>query len=161
MVPLKAAQPGFPYHVLAYNQLTVKGSYDLIHVVCFRALASSGLFYDLDKLSPYVSCNFDSDILTLYGAADNILYGIPYMLDTQKLFYRKDLDLFEKIHESFYRVLLTIECNLDAPKRYREKFYAHGLYGLLDEWVKRCFSETPNEMAQMLIQIVSTPYMNI
>lgn len=66
--------------------------------------------------------------------------------------------LQEAIHESFYRIMLTIEHNSDAKQLYREKFYAHGLYGLLDEWVKRGFSETPDEMTQMLIQIVSTPY---
>lgn len=83
-------------------------------------------------------------------------YSIRHILD---IVYRAGLQ--DAIHESFYRVLLTIECDLDAPKHYREKFYAHGLYGLLDEWVKRGFSETPDEMAQMLIQIVSTPYVNI
>ena len=60
-----------------------------------------------------------------------------------------------------YRDEPAMERKSDAPKLYREKFYAHGLYGLLDEWVKRGFRETPDEMAQMLIQIVSTPYMNI
>lgn len=65
--------------------------------------------------------------------------------------------LQEAIHESFYRIMLTMERGADVQRLYREKFYAHGLYGLLDEWVKRGFRETPAEMAQMITQIVSTP----
>lgn len=70
--------------------------------------------------------------------------------------YRAGLQ--EAVHESFYRIVLTMERESDAPRLYREKFYAHGLYGLLDEWVKRDFRETPEEMAQTLVGIVSAPY---
>ena len=80
-------------------------------------------------------------------------YSIRHILE---IVYRAGLQ--EAIHESFYRILLTMEHRSDAKRLYREKFYAHGLYGLLDEWVKRGFSETTGEMAQMIIQIVSTPF---
>lgn len=73
-----------------------------------------------------------------------------------EIVYRAGLQ--EAVHESFYRIVLTIEHKSDAKRLYREKFYAHGLYGLLDEWVKRGFSETPEEMAQMITRIVSMPY---
>lgn len=79
-------------------------------------------------------------------------YSIRHILE---IVYRAGLQ--EAIHQSFYRIMLTMERNSDPQKLYREKFYAHGLYGLLDEWVKWDFTETPDEMAQMLIQIVSTP----
>lgn len=72
-------------------------------------------------------------------------YSIRHILD---IVCRAGLQ--EAVHESFYSVMLTMERKSDAPKLYREKFYAHGLYGLLDEWVKRGFRETPDEMAQML-----------
>ena len=80
-------------------------------------------------------------------------YSIRHILE---IVYRAGLQ--EAIHESFYRIVLTMEHKSDAKRLYREKFYAHGLYGLLDEWVKRGFSETPGEMAQMIRQIVSMPY---
>lgn len=83
-------------------------------------------------------------------------YSIRHILD---IVYRANLQ--ETIHESFYRILLTMEDKSDTRRLYREKFYAHGLYGLLDEWVKRGFRETPDEMAQMLIQIVAAPYTDI
>lgn len=80
-------------------------------------------------------------------------YSIRHIL---KIVYRAGLQ--EAIHESFYQIMLTMDHRADVPKLYREKFYAHGLYGLLDEWVKRDFIETPDEMTQMIVQIVSAPY---
>lgn len=80
-------------------------------------------------------------------------YSIRHILE---IVYRAGLQ--EAIHESFYSIMLTMERRSDVPRLYREKFYAHGLYGLLDEWVKRGFRETPEEMAQTITQIVSTPY---
>ena len=43
---------------------------------------------------------------------------------------------------------------MDTQSSYREKFCAHGLYGLPDEWIKRDFRETPEEMAETIRQIV-------
>lgn len=86
----------------------------------------------------------------------NYNYAIRHILETV---YRAGLQ--EAVHESFYQIMLTMEHEPDIPKLYRESFYAHGLYGLLDAWVKRDFRETPEEMAQTLQQIVSTPYVDI
>lgn len=69
--------------------------------------------------------------------------------------------LQEAIYEPFYRIVLTMERGSDVQWLYREKFYAHGLYGLLDEGAEQGFSEAPDEMAQMTIHIASTPYKNI
>ncbi len=44
---------------------------------------------------------------------------------------------------------------MDTLSTYREKFYAHGLYGLLDEWIKRGFRETPEERIGLLRRIVN------
>ena len=60
----------------------------------------------------------------------------------------------EALHESFYRIMTPPDRELDTLSTYREKFYAHGLYGLLDEWIKRDFRETPEEMAETLRKIV-------
>ena len=60
----------------------------------------------------------------------------------------------EALHESFYRIMVPSDHDADPQTAYREKFYAHGLYGLLDEWIKRDFRETPEEMANMLRRIV-------
>lgn len=43
---------------------------------------------------------------------------------------------------------------MDTLSSYREKYCAHGLYGLPDEWIKRDFREAPEEMAETIRQIV-------
>ncbi len=60
----------------------------------------------------------------------------------------------EALHESFCRIMTPPDREMDTLSTYREKFYAHGLYGLLDEWIKRDFRETPEEMAETIRQIV-------
>lgn len=82
-------------------------------------------------------------------------YSIRHILE---IVYRAGLQ--EAIHQSFYKIVLTMEHRSDTQSLYREKFYAHGLYGLLDEWVKQGFSETPDEMAKLVVRIVSSPYAN-
>lgn len=60
----------------------------------------------------------------------------------------------QALHESFYRIMTPPDREMDTLSSYREKFYAHGLYGLLDAWIRRDFRETPEEMAELLRQIV-------
>lgn len=62
--------------------------------------------------------------------------------------------LEEAIHESFARIMVPPERTQDAATAYRETFYAHGLYGLLDGWIRRDFRETPEQMAQTLRDII-------
>lgn len=40
----------------------------------------------------------------------------------------------------------------DALELYRNRFLSYGLFGLLDEWIKRGYRESPKEMAQMVVQ---------
>ena len=62
----------------------------------------------------------------------------------------------EAIHESFYRIMTPTDPDAGSLTVYREMFCAHGLYGLLDAWIRRDFRESPEEMAQLLRQIVTS-----
>ena len=87
---------------------------------------------------------------------DNALHFFQYNLSIRHiltLVYKAGQQ--EAIHESFYRIMTPPDRGDDILTAYREKFYAHGLYGLLDEWIKRDFQETPEEMAELLHDIVS------
>ena len=42
----------------------------------------------------------------------------------------------------------------DTQECYESRFYSYGLFGLLDEWIKRGFNETPTEMAQIIKRIM-------
>ena len=41
------------------------------------------------------------------------------------------------------------QSNIDA---YKSAFFAHGLYGWIEEWFKRGMQETPSQMAALLEQ---------
>ena len=55
----------------------------------------------------------------------------------------------EALHESFTRIMMPEEGH-----SWRELFYAHGLYGLLDGWIRRGYRETPEEMAGIVREIM-------
>lgn len=57
------------------------------------------------------------------------------------------------IFDAFYTVM-TPQYGANADECYEARFYSYGLFGLLDEWVKRGFAETPNEMAETFIRLM-------
>ncbi|MGM9684484.1 MAG: TetR/AcrR family transcriptional regulator [Eubacteriales bacterium] len=75
------------------------------------------------------------------------------MQKTLKTIYRAGLDML--VFDVFKEIM--IEPQQDQPNQwYREKFYANGLYGLLDGWVRRDFAESPKEMSNMVLRFVKT-----
>lgn len=37
----------------------------------------------------------------------------------------------------------------DPAESYGARFYSYGLFGLLDEWIRRDFRESPEQLAEM------------
>ena len=58
------------------------------------------------------------------------------------------------LYDSFYQVMMP-QFGADAEECYHARFYSYGLFGLLDEWIKRDFHETPQEMAQLIHNITA------
>ena len=53
------------------------------------------------------------------------------------------------VYDAFYAIMQPRD--IHAPlELYKQRFYACGLCGLLDEWVKRGYQETPQEMAELI-----------
>jgi AcrR family transcriptional regulator len=52
------------------------------------------------------------------------------------------------IYDAFYRILMP-QFDADVRECYRSRFYSYGLFGLLDEWIKRDYKETPEELYKM------------
>ncbi|MGN1235790.1 MAG: TetR/AcrR family transcriptional regulator [Christensenellaceae bacterium] len=68
-----------------------------------------------------------------------------------KTIYGAGLDML--VFDVFKEIMIGPETHL--PDRwYREKFYAYGLYGLLDGWVRRDFAETPEEMSRITVRFI-------
>ena len=46
-------------------------------------------------------------------------------------------------------IVMLPQNDVTALDCYKFRFYAYGIYGLLDEWIKRDFKETPDEMVEL------------
>lgn len=57
------------------------------------------------------------------------------------------------IYDAFYQIMMPQYGN-SAKERYQMRFYSYGLFGLLDEWIKGGFQETPREMVGLFYQVM-------
>ncbi len=71
-------------------------------------------------------------------------YSIRHIMD---VVYAANMQ--SAIHESFHAIMLP-DADTEPITLYRQRFYAYGLCGLLDEWVRRGYQETPEEMARLV-----------
>ena len=88
-----------------------------------------------------------------------------YTLDNANTFFQfnysiKDVllriyqsDLQSCVYEAFYQIMMP-QYGINPIECYRARFYSYGLFGLLDEWIKRGFYEKPEEMAQLINKII-------
>ena len=57
------------------------------------------------------------------------------------------------VYDAFYQVMMP-QYGANAEECYKARFYSYGLFGLLDEWVKRGFKETPDEMVRIFYAVM-------
>ena len=67
------------------------------------------------------------------------------------LIYRVGMQI--TIYDAFCQVMMP-QFGAEAEEFYETRFYASGVYGMLGEWVKRDFRETPEEMAALFYKII-------
>lgn len=70
--------------------------------------------------------------------------------DLLSLLYKKNLQ--SSLYDAFYSIMVS-QYSANAAQCYKSRFYSYGLFGLLDEWIKRGFYESPEEMAEILREI--------
>ncbi len=75
-------------------------------------------------------------------------YSIKELLE---LIYSRDLQ--PAVYDAFYKVMMP-QHGSNAYECYESRFYSYGLFGLLDEWIKRGFYESPEQMAITINKIV-------
>lgn len=105
-----------------------------------------------------------------YAARYNLKIHDRFDLDNARAFFAFNLEirnvlqvlyqagLQQTLYDAFGQILLGFEQETDLLHRFREKYCAYGLYGLLDEWIVNDFEPGPEQMADMLVQIVHSPY---
>lgn len=60
------------------------------------------------------------------------------------------------VYDAFYQVMAP-QYGANAKECYQARFYSYALFGLLDEWVRRGFKETPEEMVSIFFEIMDAP----
>ncbi|MCM1166943.1 MAG: TetR family transcriptional regulator C-terminal domain-containing protein [Lachnospiraceae bacterium] len=89
-----------------------------------------------------------------YFTTDNAVSFFEFNLsirETLKTIYNAGLQ--STIYDAFYQVM-TLPKEDNFLDSYKGRFYSYGLFGLLDEWVKRDFCETTEEMAEVIYRIM-------
>ena len=59
------------------------------------------------------------------------------------------------IYDGFYQIMMS-QYDGSAYECYRGRFYSYALFGLLDEWVKRDFSESPADLSTIFHKIIQS-----
>lgn len=77
----------------------------------------------------------------------NFNYSIRELLS---LIYAKNLQ--STVYDAFYTIMVA-QYGANAIECYKSRFYSYGLFGLLDEWIKRGFYESPEEMAKIIKEL--------
>lgn len=67
--------------------------------------------------------------------------------DLQKLIYNANLQ--SALYDAFYQVMVPPD-GASTISLYRNRFFSYGLFGLLDEWIRRGYRESPKEMAWII-----------
>lgn len=81
----------------------------------------------------------------------NDFFNFNYEIrDYLKLLYQSGLEIV--LFNVFMETMLPKD--IYSKNWYREKFYSHGLFGLLDGWIRKDFLETPEQMAKTILEIM-------
>ena len=57
------------------------------------------------------------------------------------------------VYDAFCHVM-SAKSETTSAQAYEARFYSYGLFGLLDEWIGRGFYETPQQLAEMLREMM-------
>lgn len=88
---------------------------------------------------------------TLDNAMDFFTFNYS-IKDLLSLIYTRELQ--STVYDAFYSIMVS-QCGANVYKCYQSRFYSYALFGMLDEWIKRGFYESPEKMAEMIHKILS------
>ena len=59
------------------------------------------------------------------------------------------------VYNAFYQVMMP-QYGADPAECYEARFYSYGLFGFLDEWIKRGFYETPEQITELFRKMMGS-----
>lgn len=71
--------------------------------------------------------------------------------DLLKMIYAAEMQ--SCIYDAFCIIMMP-QYKASALECYQSRFYAYGIFGLLEEWVKRGFKEPPEEMVELFFNVM-------
>lgn len=71
--------------------------------------------------------------------------------DIHKIVYSANMQ--SALYDAFY-LIMTPLFGANADECYQSRFFSYGLFGLLDEWIKRGFYESPQEMSDIFYNMI-------
>lgn len=94
-------------------------------------------------------CLSEHRVFSVSNASDFFYfnYSIRHLLN---LIYARGLQV--SIYDAFFCIMMPPDVE-NAVECYKNRFYSSGLFGLLDEWVRRGFQESPAEMSRLIKEI--------
>lgn len=72
--------------------------------------------------------------------------------DVLEVIYHAELQSI--VYESFYHVMMP-QYGAGSAECYGARFYSYGLFGMLEEWVKRGFRETPAQLTSLFRKMMN------
>ncbi len=60
------------------------------------------------------------------------------------------------IYDAFYAIIMS-QSKEGADAAYRGQFYAYGLFGMLNEWIRRDFKESPEYITDLFFESIRIP----
>lgn len=82
---------------------------------------------------------------TLDNAEDFFAFNFS-IRDILSEIYREELQAC--VYNAFYQIMMP-QYGADPAECYEARFYSYGLFGFLDEWIKRGFYETPEQITEL------------
>lgn len=92
----------------------------------------------------------DKKRYALYNASSFFDFN-SQIKDVLKTIYQSGLSAV--IYDAFYQIMIPIEV-VEISDCYKARFYAYGLFGLLDQWVERNFEESTDQMTKIWYKII-------
>ena len=89
----------------------------------------------------------DKSKFSLQTTEEMFAFNLAYRSIICKIYENR---LQNTIYDAFYQVMFP-QYGTDTVRCYANRFYSYGAFGLLDEWVRRGFRETPAQMADIVI----------
>lgn len=135
-----------------------------INQICDKAgINRSTWFRNFDTKEDAIAFKLYNEWL-IFGERNKVLNRPRYHVNDGPMFFiytfeNKELykliyqaGMTEAIFKTFYKIIMP-QYEKGKNDEYVGKFYSYGWFGILDEWIKRDFKESPEEVSNLFLRV--------